>query len=156
MGGSQRYIVIMKWTGDAVDRKFMALAQHVAEWSTDTSTKIGAVIAGSFDNVIATGANRLVDGIVQHDKRKERPAKYLYTVHAEVRAICNAAMAGVSTKGATMYVSGLPPCHNCAQAIVTAGIDRVVVASMDVPDRWQESISAGKMILQETITLNIC
>ena len=56
--------------------------------------------------------------------------------HAEVNAIEDAVKNGHSTRGATLYVT-LEPCSTtgrtppCTQAIVDAGIDRVVVAATD-------------------------
>ncbi|MEJ2744129.1 MAG: deaminase [bacterium] len=49
-------------------------------------------------------------------------------VHAEVRAVCRAAEAGISVKGGTMYLSEWFPCAPCAMAIIEAGISRLVVA----------------------------
>ena len=57
-------------------------------------------------------------------------------VYAEVNAIEDAVKNGHSTRGATLYVT-LEPCSTtgrtppCTQAIVDAGIDRVVVAATD-------------------------
>jgi len=48
-------------------------------------------------------------------------------VHAEVRAICRAAEAGISIKGGTIYLSEWFPCAPCAMAIIEAGLDRLVV-----------------------------
>jgi cytidine deaminase len=46
-------------------------------------------------------------------------------VHAEMAAICDAAMRGVSVKDATLYCTTFP-CHMCARHIIAAGINRVV------------------------------
>jgi deoxycytidylate deaminase len=46
-------------------------------------------------------------------------------VHAEMAAICDAAMRGVRIQGATLYCTTFP-CHMCARLIVAAGICRVV------------------------------
>jgi len=58
--------------------------------------------------------------------------------HAEVEAIAAAASAGEDVAGATMYVTLEPCCHHgktrpCTEAIVAAGIARVV-AAMEDPD----------------------
>jgi dCMP deaminase len=47
------------------------------------------------------------------------------TIHAETNAIIQAALHGVSTKGATCYVTHLP-CINCTKALINAGIARIV------------------------------
>jgi diaminohydroxyphosphoribosylaminopyrimidine deaminase/5-amino-6-(5-phosphoribosylamino)uracil reductase len=64
--------------------------------------------------------------------------------HAEVNAIAAAQQAGVDITGATMYVTLEPCCHQgktppCTDAIIAAGIARVVVAMVD-PD---EQVSGG-------------
>jgi deoxycytidylate deaminase len=46
-------------------------------------------------------------------------------VHAEMAAICDAAMRGVSISGGTLYCTTFP-CHMCARHIIAAGIHRVV------------------------------
>ncbi len=56
--------------------------------------------------------------------------------HAEVNAIAAAAACGTSLQGATLYVSMEPCCHHgktppCTDAVIAAGIARVVVASDD-------------------------
>ena len=49
----------------------------------------------------------------------------LRTVHAEQNAIVQAALHGISTRGATLYVK-FEPCFTCAKMIINAGIKRVV------------------------------
>jgi len=46
-------------------------------------------------------------------------------VHAEMAAICDAAMRGVSVRDGTLYCTTFP-CHMCARHIIAAGIQRVV------------------------------
>jgi len=47
------------------------------------------------------------------------------TIHAETNAIIQAALHGVSTRGATCYVTHLP-CINCTKALINAGVTRIV------------------------------
>jgi deoxycytidylate deaminase len=51
--------------------------------------------------------------------------EYGRVVHAEMGTICDAARAGVSLRGATLFVTTFP-CHNCTKHIISAGIKRVV------------------------------
>jgi deoxycytidylate deaminase len=51
--------------------------------------------------------------------------EYGRVVHAEMGVICDAARAGVSLRGATLFVTTFP-CHNCTKHIISAGIKRVV------------------------------
>lgn len=46
-------------------------------------------------------------------------------VHAEMAAICDAAMRGVRIQSATLYCTTFP-CHMCARLIIAAGICRVI------------------------------
>lgn len=49
------------------------------------------------------------------------------TIHAEVRAILNAGVLGVSCDGGTMY-SILKPCFQCTKVIIASGITKIVYA----------------------------
>ncbi|NEW87255.1 hypothetical protein DU475_08270 [Rhodopseudomonas sp. WA056] len=46
-------------------------------------------------------------------------------VHAEMAAVCDAAMRGISVRDSTLYCTTFP-CHMCARHIIAAGIKRVV------------------------------
>ncbi len=48
-------------------------------------------------------------------------------LHSETNAIYNAARLGARTEGASLYVTG-EPCLGCSEAIVQAGISRVIFA----------------------------
>ena len=105
------------------DVYFMNIAQAVKLASKDQHTKIGAVIVGTEGEIISTGYNSLPRGMNDFvGERYDRPEKYNWMEHAERNAIYNAARVGVSTIGATMYMTCGLSCVDCARAIVQSGI----------------------------------
>lgn len=126
--------MVSKW-----DKRFLELAQQIASWSKDPSRKIGAVIVGQHRQIIAQGYNGFPRGIKDEEYRyNDRETKYKYVVHAEANAIYNALANGAKLEGATLYVTGLPVCHECAKAIIQTGISRVVYDTR--PDEnWKDS-----------------
>lgn len=107
------------------DHRFLTLAAHIAGWSKDPSTQVGCVLVGPDKEILTTGFNGLPRGIVDDPIRMERPAKYLWTSHAEENAVAHAARIGVSLKGCTAYVTHCP-CSRCARSLIQAGAKRVV------------------------------
>lgn len=106
------------------DLRFMQLADYVAQWSKDKSTKVGAVIVID-KNPVSVGYNGFPRGCNDDiDERHERPIKYDWVLHAEENAIINAARYGQKTLGADMYLNWFP-CAKCAGMIVNAGIKRI-------------------------------
>jgi len=65
-----------------------------------------------------------------------------------MNAIYNCALNGVSPKGATMYVHGLPCCHECTKAIIQVGIKEVVMGETS-NIRWNDSCGKGMDYLEE-------
>lgn len=125
----------LKW-----DQRFLKLAEEVASWSKDPSRKIGAVAIGAKGQVLAQGYNGFPRGIADTEERyNDRERKYELVVHAEMNVIYNATYSGVSLDGATLYVTGLPVCSECAKGIVQVGIKRVIMREMEIPDTWQDS-----------------
>jgi dCMP deaminase len=128
----------------------MDICDVVAKKSKDTSTKVGCVIVGPDNEVRGVGFNGMPRGVDDDvDARHERPVKYMWFEHAERNAIYNCARAGTATNGCRLYVNSLPPCADCARAIIQAGIVEVVLASLDYPDRWAESCQTALMMLSE-------
>lgn len=135
----------LKWK-----QRMLALANHIATWSKDQSTKVGCVIADNDSRVLSTGYNGFPVGVDDDvPERHERPLKYRYTAHAEANAIYTAAHHGVALCCATMYLPWYP-CCDCAKAIVQSGIGYLVCYKPDLTDaRWGEDFVISQVILSE-------
>lgn len=137
------------------DKKYLRLAIHVAGWSKDDSTKVGAVLVGPNNAVRSLGFNGPPRGVNDDvPERWQRPEKYQWCEHAERNAIFNAAADGIPTRGCTMYVTSYPakfgPCDNCCRAIIQAGIVRVVQEPPEGDaERWKASFVVGATMLKE-------
>lgn len=132
------------------DQKFMDACKFFASWSKDPSTKVGCVIVGMDREIRSIGYNGFPRGVDDTDMpRYERPAKYLWTEHAERNAVYNAARMGVSLKNCTAYVSSFP-CADCARAIIQSGILKLVCPTPDMSNsQWGESWTIAKAMLCE-------
>jgi len=92
-----------------------------------------------FPRLIEDDLNRLID----------REVKYEMTVHAEQNAVITAALHGISTAGATAYVT-FHPCSRCAAVLINAGIRTVVISAHDIaPDRWLDNFRLAAQLLNE-------
>ena len=135
------------------DEHFLGLCLKIAERSKDKSTQVGCVVVGPDREVRTTGYNGMPRGVNDDiEQRQERPIKYFFFEHAERNAIFNAARVGTALKGCTLYVTSIPPlpiCADCARAIIQAGIVEVIVGTLDAPERWKDSVAAGKTMLEE-------
>lgn len=132
------------------DARFMEMARLVAGNSKDRSSQVGCVIVDDWNAVLSTGYNgfpRLVNDDVE--SRYKRPAKYLFTVHAEGNAVANAARRGVSLAGSTAFVNWFP-CACCTGLFLQAGITTVVGYRPSLEDgRWVEEHQAAIEMLTE-------
>lgn len=130
-------------------QRFMKLAELVAGWSKDPSTKVACVLVKE-RRIISTGFNGFPKGINDDINRlMDREEKYELTIHAETNAIITAAIHGVSTNGCSAYIT-MHPCSRCAAALINAGIKNVYVKSWDtVPSRWIENFILSSKLLEE-------
>lgn len=123
--------------------RYLDLARTVSQWSKDPSTQCGAVFIGKSGQVLSQGYNGFPRGMDDADDLyKDRETKYSRIVHAEMNGIFNATRSGVSLEGSTVYVHGLPCCHECAKALIQVGINEVVTHKSN-NIRWGESCSKG-------------
>lgn len=105
---------------------FFGLAWRLSQRSKDPSTKVGCVIVGPDREIRSMGYNGFPRGVEDRPERMERPAKYLWTSHAEENAVAQAARVGASLKGCTAYTTH-HPCSRCARSLIQAGVAAVVV-----------------------------
>lgn len=136
-----------KWS-----QRFLDLAEHIAEWSHDPRTKVGAVIVDDQKRVVSMGYNGFPRGVNDSDERyNDRSTKHLFVCHAERNALDNAPH---SVQGCTMYVP-LIPCNECAKSIIQNGISKVVSYKTNREDTFNWDITrimfeeAG-VLLEET------
>ena len=150
---------------------FFSICDAVAQKSKDTSTKVGAVIVGPDKEIRSVGYNGFPRGVIDDiydtrivskiksanlnkqiefiENRNKRPLKYLYMEHAERNAIYNAAREGTHVKGCTIYVNSLPPCCDCARAIIQSGIIKLYYIDKEIPERWKENCEIALDMLEE-------
>lgn len=138
------------------DLRFLRLAKEISTWSKDPSSKIGAVIVDpETRRILSTGYNGFPRGIKDDDRLLNRDEKYPLIVHAEKNAIYNATWNGVSLKGSTIYVTGLPVCSGCALGIIQVGITRVVCSFSDGNELWDKSfVNTMKYFEEANIVLS--
>ncbi len=103
---------------DTFMREALALAERAIGVS-DPNPRVGCVIVGTDGTVLGRGHTQAAG-----------------QAHAEVMALRDAASRGADIRGATVFVS-LEPCSHhgrtppCAEALVAAGVGRVVMAMRD-------------------------
>lgn len=138
--------------------RFLADAFAKAAWSKDPSTKVGAVAVNDDKVVLESGFNGLPRGVDDLPERMERPAKYLWTAHAEENLVAQAARPRL--KGTTVFVTHLC-CNACARMLINAGVSRVVCrdgkTSMP-PEQFEVAVTMFKeagveLVIVQDITL---
>ena len=115
------------------DEYFLMMAKLAATRSTCLAFPVGAVIVKD-RQILATGYNGSPSGSIHCtsqgfcypglsscDASKTLPSR---AVHAEANAIAQAAKHGISTAGASIYVT-LEPCIYCLKLVISAGIKEV-------------------------------
>lgn len=131
------------------NKYYLGIAREVARKSKCFRVKIGAVIVRD-NQIISTGyvgaPRKTKDcferGFCLRDKNKiphGQRYELCRSVHAEQNAIINAARAGVSLLGGTMYIWGIDkkqnklidafPCFICKKEVINTDLEKVVCSS---------------------------
>ncbi len=105
---------------------FMNIAHEVAKRSTCERAQVGAVIVRD-KRILTTGYNGSPRGLSHCSEVGclMDNGHCVRTLHAEQNAIIQAALHGVITEGAIIYVTH-QPCFICAKTIINAGISEIV------------------------------
>ncbi|MEE9432083.1 MAG: deaminase [Melioribacteraceae bacterium] len=113
----------------AWDNYFLKLAMLVSERATCPRMHVGCVLVKD-KRILSTGYNGSIpgDGHCEDDGCMIVENHCVRTIHAEMNAIIQCSIHGVTTQGATAYVTNMP-CTNCAKALIAAGVKQVIVFS---------------------------
>lgn len=131
------------------DIRFMKLAEHVAQWSKDPSTKVGAVVT-SDRKVLGLGYNGFPAGTDDSsDLYDDRSVKYPRVVHAEMNALLQSNRL-LAQESMTLYAT-LFSCADCAGPIINFGVKRAVFPYPDNAqlERWGDSHTIAAEMYQE-------
>ncbi|MBI5144087.1 MAG: cytidine/deoxycytidylate deaminase family protein [Candidatus Omnitrophica bacterium] len=139
------------------DEYFLELARLVSKRATCLRRKVGAVLVKD-KRLLATGYNGAPSGITHCEvtgclREKLRiPSGERHELcrglHSEQNCLLQAALYGVSTKGATLYITN-QPCIICAKMIINAGIKEIVFTG-DYPDKMsRDFLSEAKIKIRK-------
>ncbi len=116
------------------DDYFMTIAEDVSTRATCVRRKVGAVVVKD-KRILTTGYNGVPSRISHCTTESCLRSKYNIPsgerhelcrgLHAEQNAIIQAALHGVSIKGAWIYITH-QPCSICTKMLINSGIDRFV------------------------------
>ena len=113
---------------------FMTITRQVAERSTCTRAKVGAVIVRD-KNILASGYNGSPAGLphcidvgclvyTSQTPSGEVEENCFRTIHAEINAIAQAAKNGSSIRDGDIYITHTP-CIHCFKVLINTGIRRI-------------------------------
>jgi dCMP deaminase len=116
------------------DQYFVTITRQVAERSTCTRAKVGAVIVRD-KNILATGYNGAPAGLphcldvgclvyTSRTPSGEVEENCFRTIHAEINAIAQAAKNGAIIRDADIYITHTP-CIHCMKVLINTGIRRI-------------------------------
>lgn len=124
------------------DEYFLEIAKLVSRRATCLRRSVGAILVKD-KKILASGYNGAPTGIMHCDKagcirtKLNIPSGQRHELcrglHAEHNSLLQAALHGVSAKGATLY-STIQPCIICAKMLINAGI-KEIVTSGKYPDK---------------------
>ena len=135
----------------SIDEYFAGFADLASSRSTCIRRQVGAVLVRD-KHILSTGYNGAPAGIdhctpetclrLKHRVKPGERHELCRGVHAEQNAIIQCALHGVSSRGATLYVTH-SPCSICAKMLINAGIERVVVKHRYPDDDGLQMLQAG-------------
>lgn len=104
------------------DESYMQTAEAFAAKSKCPRTQVGCALVLA-SGIVSPGLNGMASG--GPNEWEFHPDGNPEVIHAELNSLGKCLEQGLSTSGATMYVT-LSPCLECSKLLVRAGVRRVV------------------------------
>lgn len=105
------------------DKLFIDIAIRMSKMSKSTRLQVGAVAVKN-NHILVCSFNGTVskygDDVLEDENGLTKPD----VIHAEENILCQAALHGISLKGATLYITH-NPCRHCSALLSQAGIVEV-------------------------------
>ena len=127
------------------DERYLGLAEYIAGWSKDPSTKTGAVIVRPNNTVVSIGFNGFPRGITDDERLNNRELKYELILHCEINALVTASR---DVSGCTLYTWPFLSCSRCASVMIQAGIKKIV-APVNMNTRWAANLELSRELFAE-------
>jgi dCMP deaminase len=106
-----------------LDEYYINIAILTSNNSRAIRNKVGCIIVKN-SNIISFSWNGTPSGFDNCCEDSNGNTKQ-EVIHAEINALSKLCKNGISSDGATMYIT-LSPCFDCAKAIIMSGIKKVV------------------------------
>jgi dCMP deaminase len=135
------------------DDYFIAMAELARSRATCPRRRVGAVLVRPEQRIlVSSGYNGAVRGAPHCDEEGCLlvDGHCVRAVHAEMNALLQCAVNGVSSWGTHMYSTDFP-CVHCAKAIVQAGIVRLVYLSAYPDEHSATILRAGGVELYRAV-----
>jgi len=140
------------------DQYFLMITRQVAERSTCTRAKVGAVIVRD-RSILATGYNGSPAGMPHcldvgclvyksENPNGEVVENCFRTIHAEINAIAQAARNGSAIRDATAYITH-SPCIHCLKTLVNTGIRTIYFEKPYKLDTLEEIVRHADVVLRQ-------
>jgi dCMP deaminase len=100
---------------------FMSIAILTSARSSCDRLHVGCILVKD-NRVISAGYNGFIAGSVHQSIIRDNHEQG--TIHAEINAICNAALVGMNISNSTAYITH-HPCINCFKALMAAKIKKI-------------------------------
>mgnify|MGYP004459157207 FL=1 len=150
----------MIFNNTKINRFFEDAQEYADKESGCKKVAVGsALVINSAYEIVVYGANKTLPicckeqgcrriDLYGEDSKNHRLPSDCRAIHSEIDAIAQAAAFGMSTRGATMFITRYP-CEACARAIVRAGIKKVYYGrEQEISEETKRIFEASNVIVK--------
>lgn len=122
-----------------------------SQQSKDESTKVGCVLTTKDFLALTAGYNSFPEGVeTAWPDRHERPAKYAWTVHAELNALAGCARLGMGTAGLYCFCTQIP-CSTCMGMLIQCQIAKIICPNPSyLSEKWLDDAVISVQMAKES------